>query len=419
MMKKYFLLSLIIAPLFLASCNSKDVESESEEPYVILISFDGFRDDYVEKFNTPNFKKFINKGAAAVSMTSSYPSKTFPNHYSIVTGMYPGNHNLVDNTFYDPARQTTYSIGNNPLVTDRYYYSGLPLWQLVQQNGMKSASYFWIGSEAKIAGSYPDYYEAYDGDVPNEARIDTVMDWLNLPSTASPRFISLYFSLVDSQGHSTGPNAKETGDTVLEADRLLGVLMNKLKSISKNVNVIITSDHGMYEMQNLPETYIYLDDVFDGIDISKEILINNGTHTHLFVRDRVLNENIYEQIKAREDRFVIYKKEETPAHWNYRNSDRIGDYLLVAQTGSQFTTKQRQSSNTFDGHVSGAHGFDPYITPEMGAIFYAQGPNIKQGVEVQKFNNVHVYPLIAEILGITTPANIDGKLSVLESILKD
>lgn len=418
-MKKYALILLLSIPFLIFSCNNKEEESGSDEPYVILISFDGFRDDYVEKFDAPNFKEFINKGTAAVSMTPSYPSKTFPNHYSIVTGLYPGNHDLVDNTFYDPSRQTTYSIGNNPLVTDAYYYSGLPLWQLVQQNGMKSASYFWVGSEAKIAGSFPDYYEKYDGNVPNETRIDTVIDWLNLPSKDRPRFISLYFSLVDSQGHITGPNSIETGETVLEADRLLGILMSKLNSITKKVNVIITSDHGMYEMKNIPETYIYLDDVFEGIDISEEKLINNGMHSHLFIKDRALNETIYEQLKAREDRFVIYKKSDIPEHWNYRNSERIGDYFLVAETGHRFTTRQRQASNTFDGSVSGDHGFDPYITPEMGAIFYAQGPNIQEGIEIPKFDNIHVYPLIAEILGITSPSNIDGKLSVLESILKD
>jgi predicted AlkP superfamily pyrophosphatase or phosphodiesterase len=418
-MKKHLLLYLIIAPFFLYSCNNKDVESESDEPYVLLISFDGFRDDYVEKFNAPNFKEFIGKGAAAISMTPSYPSKTFPNHYSIVTGMYPGNHNLVDNTFYDPGRETVYSIGNIALVQDEYYYGGLPLWQLVQQNGMKSASYFWVGSEAKIAGSYPDYYEVYNGNVPNEARIDTVMDWLSLPKKERPRFISLYFSLVDSEGHNSGPNSQATGATVLEVDRLLGILMSQLENSDLAVNVILTSDHGMYEVQNVPETYIYLDDIFQGIDISNETFINNRMHAHLFIEDRVLDENSYETLKSREDRFTVYRKEETPEHWHYRDSERIGDYFLVAEPGHYFTTRERQASNTFDGSVRGDHGFDPYITPEMGAIFYAQGPNIKQGIEVPKFNNVHVYPLIAEILGINSPSNIDGKLTVLNSILKD
>jgi len=418
-MKKYFLLYLLIAPLFIHSCSNKDVESDTDEPYVILISFDGFRDDYVEKFNAPNFKTFISKGASAVSMTPSYPSKTFPNHYSIVTGLYPGNHDLVDNTFYDPARETTYSIGNTALVGDEYYYSGLPLWQLVQQNGMKSASYFWVGSEAKIAGSYPDYYEIYNGSVPNESRIDAVMDWLSLPKQDRPRFISLYFSLVDSEGHNSGPNSEATGAAVLESDRLLGVLMSQLENSNLNVNVILTSDHGMYEIQNVPETYIYLDDIFEGIDISGQKLINNRMHTHLFIDDAALDEEIYDLIKPREDRFVIYRKEETPEHWHYRDSERIGDYFLVAEPGHYFTTREKQTSNTFDGRVRGDHGFDPYITPEMGAIFYAQGPNIKQGAEVPKFNNVHVYPLITEILGINPPTSIDGKLAVLNAILKD
>jgi len=417
-MKKHLLLYLIFSNVFLLSCGNKGDENFSNEPYVIMISYDGFRHDYVEKFDAPNFKNFISKGSSAVSMTPSFPSKTFPNHYSIVTGMYPGNHNLVDNAFYDPKRETVYSIGNTALVKDAYYYSGLPLWQLIQQNGMKSASYFWVGSEAKIAGSYPDYYETYNQDVPNEKRIDSVISWLKLPKKERPRFISLYFSLVDSEGHNSGPNSETTAATVLEADRLLGVLMKELESVNLNVNVIITADHGMYEMENVAESYIYIDDIFEGIDTSEETLINNRMHIHLFLKDRALNETIYETIKAREDNFVVYRREETPEHWHYRESDRIGDYLLVAKTGFYFTTRQRQANNTFDGRVSGDHGFDPYVTPEMGAIFYAQGPDIKQGIVLPKFDNVHVYPLITEILGITPPDNIDGELSVLQSILK-
>ena len=202
-MNKYFELIILIAVLgFVAIAKT----SEKHEPaYVLMISFDGFRHDYVEKYDAPHFKAFIEKGAKAEALTPSFPSKTFPNHYSLVTGMYPGNHGLVDNSFYDEELDVVYRASKRELVENPAFYGGLPLWQLTQQNGMKSASYFWVGSEAPVAGSFPDYYYIYDGSVSNEARIDEVVRWLNLPEEDRPHFISLYFSLVDSLLKSAKP----------------------------------------------------------------------------------------------------------------------------------------------------------------------------------------------------------------------
>ena len=111
-------------------------------PYVILVSFDGFRHDYVEQIDAPNFKALMKKGAYAEALIPSFPSKTFPNHYSIVTGLYPGNHGLVDNSFYDPKRNELFELKNRQRATDPYYFGGTPLWQLARRKGLKSASFF-------------------------------------------------------------------------------------------------------------------------------------------------------------------------------------------------------------------------------------------------------------------------------------
>ena len=207
-MKKYFELIILIVVLgFVSIAKTREFQ---ERPYVIMISFDGFRHDYVEKFDAPNFKSFIANGASAEAMMPSFPSKTFPNHYTMVTGLYPGNHGLVDNSFYDPTLDVQYGMRNRALVENPAFYGGLPLWQLVQKNGMKSASYFWVGSETAIAGSFPDYYHIYDGDVNNDDRITAVIDWLKLPQDQRPNYISLYFSLVDSESHASGPNSEKT-----------------------------------------------------------------------------------------------------------------------------------------------------------------------------------------------------------------
>lgn len=409
-MRKYFELFLLIVVMgFVAYAKTAE---QAETPYVILISFDGFRHDYVEKFDTPNFKEFIAQGAAAESMQPSFPSKTFPNHYSIVTGMYPGSHGLVDNSFFDRELDVKYTIGNRELVENPAFYGGLPLWQLVQHAGMKSASYFWVGSETPIAGRFPDYYHIYNGKVPNEERIDAVVDWLKLPEEDRPNFISLYFSLVDSQGHATGPNSEETRDTVLEADRLLGLLMDQLKEVDLPVNVIITSDHGMNTVPETEETLIAYEDVLVHTDPGKYRFVNNGAHGHFYVHDSTDIDELYSQLAANAQHFKVFKKPELPEKWHFQH-ERVGEIFITMEPGHYLTSKFRKKVSLARGKNQGQHGFDPAATPDMGAIFYANGPNIKAGATIDSFENVHVYPFIAHILGISQWPEIDGELSVL------
>jgi predicted AlkP superfamily pyrophosphatase or phosphodiesterase len=213
MLNKLYVLLIVLSSQFAKA---------QDKTQVLLISFDGFRHDYVERFEAPNFKAFIAQGTAAKSLVPSFPSKTFPNHYSIITGLYPGHHGLISNSFYDSKRNEKYSIRNRKVVEDPYYYGGTPLWQLTQENGHKAASFFWVGSEAPIKGSFPDFYKIYDGSVSNYARVDSVISWMGLPALERPLFTSLYFDLVDTQCHRFGPNSQELREAVLEADTILG-----------------------------------------------------------------------------------------------------------------------------------------------------------------------------------------------------
>lgn len=382
-----------------------------------MVSFDGFRHDYVEKYNTPNIKEFIKQGAAAEMMRPSFPSKTFPNHYTLVTGLYPGNHGLVDNTFYDKGRDTFYSIRQRAKVEDSYYYGGLPLWQLVQKNGMKSASYFWVGSEARIEGEFPTYYHRFDDKVPHKNRVNAVFDWLKLPETERPHLMTIYFSMVDTQGHEYGPNGQKTKEAVMEADSLVGMLVEGLKKIDLPVNVILVADHGMYEMQNKPEYFIYQEDILAGLPKDDFIFVTNMTHANIFVKNKAKEDSIYNVIKARESHFKVYKKAEIPAKLHFNTHPRIGDLFFVVDPAYSIYSKEALAKKPETRAVWGVHGFDPSITPEMGAIFYAKGPNIKAGVKIPAFDNIHVYPFVAAILGITPP-KVDGDIKVLEGILK-
>lgn len=410
-------LIFLLPALLLFSCEKGRGQakiSTAEESYVILISFDGFRYDYIEKQETPNFDKFIKEGIAATMMIPSYPSKTFPNHYSIVTGLYPGNHGLVDNSFYDPDRKSYYRINDRSKVEDGYYYGGMPLWQLAQAQGMKSASYFWVGSESKIAGSFPDYYYKYDGSVSNEARIEKVLEWLELPSEERPRFVSLYFSFLDDAGHNKGPDSDEIKEGLNVADLLLGQLMAGLETSPLNVNVIIVSDHGMYPMTNAPETFIFFDELVD-LNSKDFITVNSGTHAHIYSPDHNLEkvDSLYNLLLIDTERgYSVYKKENLPDKWHY-NNPRTGDLLIVSDPGKHLSSSKRDLSTWEENW--GNHGFDPYATHEMGAIFYAHGPDIVSGLTIDAFENIHVYPLIARILGLSLP-DVDGRREVLESV---
>jgi predicted AlkP superfamily pyrophosphatase or phosphodiesterase len=386
-------------------------------PYVILISFDGFKSDYINVANLPNFKEFIKKGASAEGLIPSFPSKTFPNHYTLVTGLYPGNHGLVDNQFYDPARGTHYGMRIKEAVTDSYYYGGIPLWQLCKQNNIRSASYFWVGSELKDEKLHPDFYQTYDQSVPFGNRIDQVISWLKLPEEERPHFISLYFSSPDNESHLFGPNSPETLKSVVTVDSLLGSFMKQVKETKLPVNVFLVSDHGMSELRHQRETYIFLDDIIK--PGSKGITVaNGGTQTHIYSEDQHIHDSLRQALDGLSKQFTVVSKEDFPERWHYDNA-RSGDLLILARPGYYIVTgnKDKTLNSRKENALFGVHGYDAFQVHEMFGIFYAQGPAIKAGSKIPAFENIHVYPLIAKILGVKNP-DMDGKIEVLESILK-
>jgi len=397
---KYLVISLL---LFI--CH----HASSQDSYVLMVSFDGFRYDHATQYDLPHFRQLAREGAAAEFMRPSYPSKTFPNHYTLVTGLYPGHHGLVDNSFYDPVKGVYYRTNNRDIVEDPDFYGGLPLWQLVQQSGMRSASYFWVGSEAPVNGNYPDLFKYYDHDFPNDQRIDSVFHWFALPKSERPHLATLYFSLVDSKSHDYGPNSPETYETLLEADRLLGRIMEGVRKSGLDIQLIVVSDHGMYEMHYEVDTYIEIGDL---ITFPKDaVKLSNGeTHIHIYVNDSSDVTWIYETLKDKERNYHVYLRGEIPAQWHYRSSPRIGDILMVADAGHAFRVASTNATY-------GSHGFDPYSVKEMGAIFYAWGSRIRSGIHIAPFQNVHVYPFVAHLLGIDPPES-DGDLAVLKEILK-
>ena len=416
--EKMLIVFIVLRPmraaiLFLVFVCFSNSVSAQDASHVLLVSFDGFRYDYVQQYHASNFKAFIRKGSGAKGLIPSFPSKTFPNHYTLVTGLYPGNHGLVDNNFFDPDTQVNFTSKNKKAVIDSAFYGGTPLWKLAQKNGMKSASYFWVGSE--VENEHPDYYYAYNEKVPDSQRVEQVLKWLSLPLGERPRFIALYFSVTDDNGHQYGPNSDQVRNAVLHADSLLGQLMRGIAKTELPVNVIIVSDHGMKGIEQRESSYLLLPEIVPAADEST-VIINSGSHVHIYQPDPNKKKALYTELKDRAKHFNVLTKDEFPERWHYK-AKRVGDILLTADAGYYFMDFQRDKLAGFlkPWGWSGVHGYDPRIVPEMNGIFYANGPNIRQGYTLDPFENIHVYPLIARILGLPLPT-IDGRKEVLEKV---
>ena len=231
----------ILLSLFLVSCKKEN----STSPHVLLISIDGFRHDYAERYQATNLLEIASEGTQASSLIPCFPSKTFPNHYSIVTGMYPENHGIVDNYFYDPNLDDYFLANESDKVQNGDWYGGNPIWSLANQQGLKSATYFWIGSEAKINGSRPTYYKKYNPAVSGQEITTQILQWLQMPDNERPQLVAVYFSLVDVAGHDVSIDSPELKKAVLEIDNLIGELRNEIHKIDIPINLLLVSDHGM------------------------------------------------------------------------------------------------------------------------------------------------------------------------------
>jgi len=401
-----------IAPV-IAVDHGPNAPQQMAKPYVILVSLDGFRYDYAKKYHADHLLALAAQGASAPEgMLPAYPSITFPNHYTIVTGLYPEHHGIVANSFYDPARKDTYSYHDSKSVGDGTWYGGTPLWVLAEQQGMRSASFFWVGSEADVQGVRPSYYLKFDGSFPNPKRVEQVLAWLHLPAEQRPHMITLYFSDTDSAGHRYGPDSQQVADAVRELDGEIGKLVDGIKESKLPVDLIVLADHGMVEVKGAP---INLDEF--GLNAASFAPIIGPI---VYPKSDDDAQKAYEALRGKSDKFTVYRRAQVPAYLHFDSNPREGDPVVVP-TGPYFINATSDPRGAEHPPV-GMHGYDATRMPEMKAIFFAAGPDIRPGITLEPFENVNVYPLIARILGLditnlkTGP--IDGKLEVLGGILK-
>jgi predicted AlkP superfamily pyrophosphatase or phosphodiesterase len=380
---------------------------------LLLISLDGWRWDYHTRSRVTNLRSLMARGVRAEGLIPSFPTKTFPNHYTLVTGLYPGHHGVVGNTMRDPRTGRVFAMTKREEVSEPMWWGGEPVWVSVQRAGGKAGAMFWPGSEAPIKGVRPTYWIPYRHEMPNDARVDRVLAWLDLPERERPSFLTLYFSDVDGAGHSFGPNSPELVRALETVDSAIGRLLRGLEQrrLMDRINIIVTADHGMAETSR--QRVVFVDDLVPPAD--GEIVDLNPT---LGVWPRPGREDaVYSKLVAAHPRLTVYRRGNTPEYWQYRDHERIPPIIGVADEG--WSVMRRASvTEAFAANlrrVGGNHGYDPRLK-SMQALFVAAGPAFRTNVVVPPFENVHVYALMCQVLGIE-PAPNDGDAAVAASML--
>lgn len=374
----------------------------------MLVSFDGFRADYLDRFDTPNFDALAARGAIAEGLVAVFPSMTFPGHYTIATGMHPEAHGIVGNRFHDPVRGETFDYRDREQVEDGSWWGGEPIWVTAETQGLVAAAMFFPGAEAAVGGVRPTHWRRYDRGLSNLARVETVIEWLTLPPANRPHLVTLYFSLVDGAGHALGPDAPGMRRSVEAADRLLGRLLDGVDALphAERIGLIVVSDHGMAAPD--PARLTVLPEIAELAGVRR---IAAGPSILLYVggpeRSRALRDALNERLTHAR----AYLREELPAALHARGSARMGDVVVVPD-GAGFVRMRGAAPP-----LAGMHGWDPRM-PEMRGIFLAAGPGIAQGITLPPVEAIHVYPLVAHLLGLEPNPGIAGDLAAFAPALR-
>jgi alkaline phosphatase D len=375
-----------------------------KQHYVVLVSLDGFRYDYPKLHGAPHLDDLVKIGATAPDgMLPSYPSLTFPNHWTLVTGLLPEHHGIVRNSFYDPARHETYQYKDPKTSSDGSWYGGVPLWSLARQQGMRAATFMWPGSEAEVAGYRPNNYAKFEDQLDGHVGIEQVLAWLKLPAAQRPHLITFYMPTADHAGHWYGPDSVQEHEAVHILDALMGELRARLNATGLPIDLIIVSDHGMILNDN---NWIQWDQHVDLKD-------TKVVEWSFYPKTETEAQSLYEQFRAHPDpRFTVYRRKDTPAYLHLRDNPRNGDPVVVPN--GPYIAHPHATSPRED---LADHGYDVTRMPQMKAYFLATGPDIRRGVKLPSFTNLDVYDFVSKLLDLK-PAPNDGTLKPLLPALK-
>ncbi len=377
---------------------------------VILISIDGFRPDYLDRGLTPTLASLAADGVRADAMKPSFPTLTFPNHYTLVTGLYPDHHGIVNNRMIDPKSGKQFVYKDSDAIADPEWWAGEPLWVSVEKQGRHAATMFWPGSDVAIEGVRPSLWMHFDGTLTPDQRVDQLLRWTDLGGAARPSFFTLYLEQVDHAGHDDGPDSPEVNAAMREVDTALARLVDGLKQrgLFARTNIVIVSDHGM--TSTAPERQIYLDEL---VNIDDAGLVTGGILAGMNPKPAGAA-TVEQTILAPHAHMRCWRKTAVPPRLHYGSNPRIPALLCLADDGWIITTHEDAAKRT---HFSlGEHGYDN-DDPNMRALFVAHGPAFKRGLRVPEFDNVDVYPLLAHLLDIAPQAS-DGRFDDVRAMLE-
>jgi predicted AlkP superfamily pyrophosphatase or phosphodiesterase len=375
-------------------------------PILVLVSFDGWRWDYIDRFPTPNLHALAARGARAERLIPSFPTLTFPNHYTIVTGLYPARHGIIANTFRDPAMPAWFTMAS-ATARDPVWWRGEPIWVTAIKQGRRAAAMFWPGTEAPIAGVRPTFWRPYDRSVLSPSRVDHVLEWLSLPEGERPSLVTMYFDEVDSAAHDFGIDSPELTTAAAHLDAALGQLIAGLARVGlgDRTTVVVVSDHGMTPLS--PDRVILLDDY---IDVDSVHLVDIDAFLALAPRNGDVDA-LYARLHGKHPSLAIYRRDQLPSRLHYRGSARIEPIIGIPSEGWTVTTRARLAERHF-----ATHGYDPRDR-SMSALFVAAGPQVRAGIVVAPFENVNIYDFLCRVLELK-PAKNDGNDALRRQLLR-
>jgi predicted AlkP superfamily pyrophosphatase or phosphodiesterase len=358
---------------------------------VVVVSFDALGDPFLDRDSLPAFHAMMHDGVRA-PFRPEFPSKTFPNHYSMATGLAPGHHGIVLNQFFDPKRGEWFRHASQ---SDGSWFGGEPIWVSAERAGLRTAAYFWMGSEAEIDGMRPTYWKPFDATVPDDAKLNEIMAWLRLPEAQRPRLVMMYSPVVDVPGHRYGPDAPQTYAGVRAADAFLGRLRDSLAIAAPSCDIIVVSDHGLIAV---PREH---DIDMDSLLPARGALVDDEHATFSVWQDPTGPRLDLDSIAAVWRRTIphmrLFRPGGFPVNWLTAQNRRFGDLFLLADPGYEFVGTKPAAIYTL-----GEHGYDP-ATPEMTGIFLAAGPDFRSGVRLDARENRSLHDLLATLLRLNVP----------------
>jgi predicted AlkP superfamily pyrophosphatase or phosphodiesterase len=403
---------LVAAACVLAACGPTLLPAE--RAIVILVSIDGFRWDYLDRYQAPNLARLAAQGVRSEGLIPQFPSKTFPNHYTIVTGLRLANHGIISNNMRASDIPGEFGLSNREVLADPRWWSGEPIWNTAEKQGRIAAAMFWPGSETAIGGRQATFWTPFDDSLPHADRVNQVLSWLKLPDGKRPSFLTLYYSEVDNAGHDYGPDSEQVGNAIRSVDRSLGELVAgvNMLGLADRVHYVVVSDHGMAALSR--DRMIVLDDY---IDVATMDIVDWAPVLGLSPKNGNI-EQLYAALKDKHPHLAVYRKNEIPAVYGIAGHPRLPAVVGIADEGWYITSK-REVERWGQGDrrpPAGTHGYDARVR-SMHGLFVATGPRIKSGVVVKPFENIHVYDFLCALMGLT-PAKTDGDPAVTRDMLR-